>query len=241
MRYFLGVGQRDLHWNQLVAPWQWVHLCLLLGKDVALALDGKILEPSEDVGVAVLEKECDIAIPKKLGCEASKTPYNITVGYPDAFIQDLKLVQPFGGVFTLPQVYMRRLEGSELLALASCQQVSPEELPEEEAWQVLTKGFVRRGTILVNNTFGSRFVPLDGGAEGFLQLADVDEEDLCLPRTQHKHIFTTGRKMNYNETLSYCMAYGGSLPDATDQEEMRQVMKVGQVGWAGRVDGEGPL
>ncbi|XP_042891120.1 uncharacterized protein LOC122265765 [Penaeus japonicus] len=217
MVYVVHQSSENFAWNPPVVPWQWVHLCLLLGKDITLSLDGVILEPYAGISMAIFDKE---------------TPFNITVGYPDTLYQDTEIVQPFGGMFTLPRVYMRSLESQELLALASCGQVSLEGLlEEEEEWQVLTEGFVRRGSIFVNQSSGSRFVPLDGAA-GFLEVSEVDEEDLCIPRTEYKYMITVGKKMTHAETLMYCEVFGGSLLNASDPEDKRQVMQfVRDRGW----------
>lgn len=60
----------------------------------------------------------------------------------------------------------------------------------------------------------------------FLEVAEIQEEDLCIPRRENKYIMMGYAYLNYYEARDYCIAYGGNLPNVSESSTWDFFVKV---------------
>nr|XP_027235235.1 uncharacterized protein LOC113826532 [Penaeus vannamei] len=138
-----------------VSPWQWVLLCYFVGRTTGMAIDGEPLRIEE---AEEKLRQMDLTI-----------PYNLTVGIPSTYYDDLSIVQSIGGRVTIPRIFLRRLDKQEMLTLAGCGEVPGEDLGNG-VWQVIGGGNVKIGTITSTSNFSEYLVSDTNAANGLVVL-----------------------------------------------------------------------
>ncbi|XP_037775248.1 uncharacterized protein LOC119572299 isoform X2 [Penaeus monodon] len=197
-------------YEKTVSPWQWVHLCYFVGGTTGMAIDGEAVHVKEELDL----KQLDLTI-----------PYNLTVGIPSWYYEDTSIVGSMGGRFTIPRIFLRRLSQQEMLTLAGCGEVPGEDLGEG-VWQVIADGHVKTG-IITSSGISSEYLASDiNTTNGFLEVAEVNEEDLCVPRRENKYMIMGYSEMNYFEAQDYCRAYGGNVPNNSDPRALDFFVKI---------------
>ncbi|XP_037775243.1 uncharacterized protein LOC119572296 [Penaeus monodon] len=192
-----------------VVPWQWVSICSFVGETCQLTVDGETAQ--------------EIETGKKLKLDLT-IPYNITVGIPDYYYEDRSMAIPLVGKVTLPKIYPWKLSNDEVLSHAKCEEVAGEDLSLGE-WQVMKEGQLIVG--VVNYTLnGTEYFPVDGSKTAGFQISQAEEEDLCIPRLQHRYLALSGVRMNYWEMRDYCKTYRGQLPSVSDPRALQVVEKM---------------
>ncbi|XP_042877762.1 uncharacterized protein LOC122256866 [Penaeus japonicus] len=89
--------------KQPVETWGWVHVCLILGDEMAVIVDGKVIEA--DVFLQP-------TIPPLEGT------YNISINFPS--YHGSPIVIPFKGIITMPEIYFRKLSLAEVSLPSGC-------------------------------------------------------------------------------------------------------------------------
>ncbi|ROT73128.1 hypothetical protein C7M84_008444 [Penaeus vannamei] len=208
--YALEIGKKSVLAGGKSAPWQWVSLCLLLGEKKALVVDGAIL---------------DVEMPDVIDLTI---PYNLTVGIPNTS-RGAGSVLPFGGSVTLPRVFRRRLQKKEMESLAKCEDLPDEDDDSKGEWQVMTTDSGRIGTIYTNGTHSQYVADGRSDAKGLFEVSEVSEEELCLPRPQHRLLQISLENRNgitYAQASTHCQSYGGSLLSAAKSTDLEAATKV---------------
>ncbi|ROT61595.1 putative glycine receptor subunit alpha-2 [Penaeus vannamei] len=177
-----------------VSPWQWVLLCYFVGRTTGMAIDGEPLRIEE---AEEKLRQMDLTI-----------PYNLTVGIPSTYYDDLSIVQSIGGRVTIPRIFLRRLDKQEMLTLAGCGEVPGEDLGNG-VWQVIGGGNVKIGTITSTSNFSEYLVSDTNAANG-----------------ENKYIMMGYAYLNYYEARDYCIAYGGNLPNVSESSTWDFFVKV---------------
>ncbi|ROT72219.1 putative glutenin, high molecular weight subunit DY10-like isoform X1 [Penaeus vannamei] len=136
-------GDNYLKTKQPLAAWTWVHACLVLGRDMALVLDGEQVEVVRAPGGDFPEIT------------------SLTLNLP--FASGRYSVLPFMGKITLPKVYYRQLSKDEMASLSECG-TAPAEDEADGQWRVMSsRGGGVVGTVVAHGAH-ARFRPSESAS-----------------------------------------------------------------------------